>query len=79
MIPGSLYAARACFEVIWAMRSRKLACGRAPRALRVIAETMGAKPVAALFAGLSAQKQKATIPIKMIEHAREAGRKLALS
>ena len=48
----------------------------APRALRVIAETMGAKPVALLFAGLSAQKQKAVISSKMIGQARKAGRKL---
>ncbi len=50
----------------------------APRALRVIAETMGAKPVALLFAGLSAQNQKAVISSKMFEQARKAGRKLAL-
>jgi hypothetical protein len=49
----------------------------APRALRVIAETMGAKPVASLFAGLSAQKQEAAVSDKMIRRAREAGRKLA--
>jgi hypothetical protein len=49
----------------------------APRALRVIAETMGAKPVASLFAGLSAQKQEAAVPDKMILRTREAGRKLA--
>jgi multimeric flavodoxin WrbA len=48
----------------------------APRALRVIAETMGAKPVALLFAGLSAQKQKAVISSKMIGQARKAGCKL---
>jgi len=48
----------------------------APRALRVIAETMGAKPVALLFAGLSAQKQKAVISSKMTGQARKAGRKL---
>jgi multimeric flavodoxin WrbA len=49
----------------------------APRALRVIAETMGAKPVALLFAGLSAQKQKAMVPDKMLRKARAAGQKLA--
>jgi multimeric flavodoxin WrbA len=49
----------------------------APRALRVIAETMGAKPVASLFAGLSAQKQKAMVPDKMLRKARAAGHKLA--
>jgi multimeric flavodoxin WrbA len=49
----------------------------APRALRVIVETMGAKPVSSLFAGLSAQKQKPSVSDKMIRRAREAGRKLA--
>lgn len=49
----------------------------APRALRVIAEVMGAKPIAVLFAGLSAQKQKAVLPDKMLHRARDAGRKLA--
>lgn len=49
----------------------------APRALRVIAETMGAKPVVLLFAGLSAQKQKPTVPDAMLRRAREAGRRLA--
>jgi multimeric flavodoxin WrbA len=49
----------------------------APRALRVMAETMGAKPVASLFAGLSAQNQKAAVSDKMIRRARQAGRKLA--
>jgi len=49
----------------------------APRALRIIAETMGAKPVASLFAGLSAQKQKTVVPDNMLRKAREAGRRLA--
>ena len=49
----------------------------APRALRLIAETMGAKPVSMLFAGLSAQKEKPVVSDKMIRQAREAGRKLA--
>jgi multimeric flavodoxin WrbA len=48
----------------------------APRALRVIAETMGAKPVASLFAGLSAQKQKTVLPDNLLRKARDAGRKL---
>ncbi len=51
----------------------------APRALRLIAETMGAKPVAFLFAGLSAQKQNPVISDKMIIRARKAGRKLSVS
>ncbi len=49
----------------------------APRALRVIAQTMDAKPVASLFAGLSAQKQKSVVPDNMLRKAHEAGRKLA--
>ncbi len=48
----------------------------APRALRVIAKVMGAKPIALLFAGLSAQKEKAVLSDKMVRRAREAGRKL---
>lgn len=50
----------------------------APRALRIIAETMGAKPVASLFAGLSAQKQKTVVPDNMFRKACEAGHKLAV-
>jgi multimeric flavodoxin WrbA len=49
----------------------------APRALRVMAATMGAKPVAFLFAGLSAQQQKTVVPDYMLRKAREAGHKLA--
>jgi hypothetical protein len=45
-------------------------------ALFVIAEVMGAKPVALIFAGLSAQKQKAARSDKMVRRAQEAGRKL---
>ncbi len=48
----------------------------APRALRVMAQVMGAKPVALLFAGLSAQKKKAVLSDKMVRRAQEAGRKL---
>ncbi len=50
----------------------------APRALRVIAETMGAKPIAQLFAGLSAQTRDAAVSETMMRRARDAGRKLAL-
>ncbi len=46
------------------------------RALRVIAETMGAKPIALLFAGLSAQKQTAVVTDRMVRRAREAGCRL---
>ncbi len=48
----------------------------APRALRVIAEMMGAKPIALLFAGLSAQNKKVVLTDKVLRRAREAGRKL---
>lgn len=50
----------------------------APRALRVIAETMGAKPVALFIAGLSAQKQAMAVSDKLVRRARVAGRKMAL-
>lgn len=49
----------------------------APRALRIIAEVMGARPVAMLFAGLSANKEKAALPDRMLRRARDAGRNLA--
>jgi len=45
----------------------------APRALRVIAETMGAKPISMLFTGVSAQQQKPAVSGKMTRRAREAG------
>jgi multimeric flavodoxin WrbA len=48
----------------------------APRALRVIAEVMGAKPIASFVAGLSAQKQQAVVPDELLRRAREAGRRL---
>ncbi len=49
----------------------------APRALRLIAEVMGAKPIALLFAGLSAQKETPAVPERTLNKAREAGRMLA--
>jgi len=49
----------------------------APRALRLIAETMGAKPVKTIFAGLSAQEEHAAPSEKAIRQARAAGRQLA--
>lgn len=51
----------------------------APRALRVIAETMGAKQIASLFAGLSAKRPTAAVSDKMLRRAQEAGRRLAKS
>ncbi len=49
----------------------------APRALRIIAKTMGAKTIAMIYAGKSAQQKEPVIPEKIIRLAREAGRKLA--
>lgn len=48
------------------------------RALKITAQTMGAKPIASLFVGLSAQNEKPTVLDKAIRRAREAGRKLAV-
>ncbi len=49
----------------------------AMRALKIIAQTMGAKPVATLFVGLIADKPKREPPPKAIRKARAAGRKLS--
>jgi FMN-dependent NADH-azoreductase len=49
----------------------------APRALRLIAETMGAKPVKTIFVGLAAQKEHQVPSGKAIRQARAAGRQLA--
>jgi multimeric flavodoxin WrbA len=49
------------------------------RALRVSAGTLGAKPIASLFVGYSAQQEKPAVPDKALQRAREAGRRLALS
>jgi NAD(P)H-dependent FMN reductase len=49
----------------------------APRALRLIAETMGAKPIKTIFAGLAAQKEHQAPSEKTIRQARAAGRQLA--
>ena len=48
----------------------------APRALRLIATTLGAKPVASLCVGLVAQEPHARPPERAIRQARKAGRKL---
>jgi multimeric flavodoxin WrbA len=48
------------------------------RALKVTVKTMGAKPVASLFVGMSAQRKKPIVPDKALRRAREAGRKLAV-
>lgn len=49
------------------------------RALRLGAETMGAKPVASVFVGMMGQKEKPTVPTRALERARAAGRKLVAS
>jgi hypothetical protein len=49
----------------------------APRALRAAAETMGAKPVATLFAGMVAQAEHAEPHARLLRQAREADRRLA--
>ena len=51
----------------------------APRALKLIAQTMGARPVAQIFIGLIAQQQKETLPEAARQKARQAGRKLVAS
>ena len=48
------------------------------RALKLIAGTMGAKPVASIFAGLSAAEEHQSPSPKALRKAREAGRKLAV-
>lgn len=49
----------------------------APRALRLIARTLGAKPVATIFAGLTAQREHQNPPKKAIRKARTAGKLLS--
>lgn len=49
----------------------------APRALRLIAETMGARPVKSIFVGLAAKEEISAPPEKAVRKAREAGRMLA--
>lgn len=49
----------------------------APRALRFIAETMGAKPVRTLFVGLAAREEHQPLPKNTIRKAQAAGRQLA--
>jgi NAD(P)H-dependent FMN reductase len=51
----------------------------APRALKLTAQTLGARPVATVFVGMIAQQQKETLPERARQQARQAGRKLAAS
>jgi multimeric flavodoxin WrbA len=46
------------------------------RALKTMASTMGAKPVASISVGMIAVQEQATIPEKVIRQARKAGREL---
>lgn len=50
----------------------------AVRALKVAAGTLGAKPVAIIFAGMIAVDAKPAIPEKTLRKARRAGRKIAM-
>ena len=49
----------------------------APRALRLTARTMGAKPIATVYPGLIAQQPKPALSPRHIRKARRAGAKLA--
>ncbi len=48
----------------------------APRALRLIAKTMGAQPIKTIFVGLAGQQQHPTLSGKAIRQAQAAGRQL---
>jgi multimeric flavodoxin WrbA len=50
----------------------------AERALKLTAQTLGAKPVSTVFAGMIAQKEKPPQGGKAFSKAREAGRKIAV-
>lgn len=49
----------------------------APRALRLTAETLGAKPIQTIFAGMVSQEQHQPLPAKAVRQAQAAGRRLA--
>jgi FMN-dependent NADH-azoreductase len=49
----------------------------APRALRMTAGVLGAKPVASLWIGKAASKAEVELPPKVVEKARRIGRKIA--
>lgn len=49
----------------------------APRALKVIAQTMGAEPIAVIFPGMAAQNERVKPSARAVRRARAAGRKLA--
>jgi len=51
----------------------------APRALRILAKTLGAKPIATLFVGLIADREKPELAEKTVKKARQAGLKLAMA
>ncbi len=49
----------------------------APRALRTIAKTLGARPVATVCAGLMGDREHPSVPERVLRRARAAGRRLA--
>ena len=49
----------------------------APRALRIMAETLGARPISCIVAGGVAQQEHEQLRESIVRRAREAGRKLA--
>ncbi|OQW94819.1 MAG: NAD(P)H dehydrogenase [Verrucomicrobia bacterium A1] len=48
-----------------------------PRALKLIATTLGAKPVGTILVGMIAQREHPAVPAKALQRARDAGRILA--
>ncbi|MDW7709700.1 MAG: flavodoxin family protein [Deferrisomatales bacterium] len=48
-----------------------------PRALRAMAKTLGARPVASVFAGLLGDEEHPAVPERVLRPARAAGRRLA--
>ena len=49
----------------------------APRALKLAAQSLGARPIATIFAGLIAQQAQQPVPAKIIQQAQAAGHELA--
>jgi hypothetical protein len=47
-----------------------------PRALKLLATTLGARPVATILVGMTAQEEHPAVPAKALQKAREAGRSL---
>jgi len=49
----------------------------APRALRIAAKTMGARPVATVAVGLAGDRERPSLPPRALSRARAAGKRLA--